>query len=76
MRFMVTDSIEAVGFYEGARVTRDLSASGEEKFRWGTGLGARYHTAIGPIRVDVAVPIDRRDVDDPYQFYISLGQAF
>jgi translocation and assembly module TamA len=75
-RFMVSENIEIAGFYEGARVTRNLEASSDENFRWGAGAGARYHTAIGPVRVDVAVPLDKRDLDDNYQFYISLGQAF
>ena len=44
---------------------------------WAAGLGFRYYTAVGPLRFDVAVPIDKREnVDDDYQFYISLGQAF
>jgi translocation and assembly module TamA len=37
----------------------------------------RHHTLIGPVRLDFAVPLNRRkDVDNPFQFYISLGQAF
>ena len=44
--------------------------------RWGVGLGLRYHTAIGPIRFDVAVPLDRQRGEQPVAFYISLGQAF
>ncbi len=76
LRFMVTGNIELAGFYEGARVTRDLDAASDEDFRWGTGIGARYHTAIGPIRLDLAIPLDKREVDDNYQFYISIGQAF
>jgi translocation and assembly module TamA len=43
---------------------------------FGAGLGLRYFTPVGPLRVDVAVPLDRRDVDDAFQFYVSLGQAF
>jgi translocation and assembly module TamA len=31
---------------------------------------------IGPIRLDVAFPINKRDVDDDFQFYVSIGQAF
>ncbi|MFW6027296.1 MAG: autotransporter assembly complex protein TamA [bacterium] len=42
----------------------------------GAGLGFRYYTAIGPVRLDVAVPLEKRDVDDDFQIYISLGQAF
>ncbi|TVR82991.1 MAG: outer membrane protein assembly factor [Rhodospirillales bacterium] len=48
-----------------------------EPLRWAAGLGLRYHTPIGPVRLDVAFPVNRRpDVDDRFQFYISIGQAF
>jgi translocation and assembly module TamA len=44
---------------------------------FGVGAGARYYTPIGPIRLDVAVPL-RHDVIDynPFQVYIGLAQAF
>ncbi len=45
-------------------------------FRWAAGLGLRYFTGFGPVRLDVAFPIHKRDSDDTYQFYISFGQAF
>lgn len=44
--------------------------------RIGTGLGLRYYTPIGPIRLDVAVPVNRPPGDDSFEFYIGLGQAF
>ena len=47
-----------------------------ETFRWAGGLGVRYFSAVGPLRLDVAVPINKRTSDDDFQFYISLGQAF
>jgi len=40
------------------------------------GVGLRYYTAIGPIRADVAFPLDRRDARAPVAFYVSIGQAF
>jgi len=44
---------------------------------WSAGLGLRYYTSIGPIRLDLAVPLSRRrEVDSRFQIYISLGQAF
>ena len=44
---------------------------------WAAGLGFRYYTAVGPLRFDFAVPLDKRDnVDDDFQIYLSLGQAF
>ncbi|GAN77858.1 outer membrane protein [Acidisphaera rubrifaciens HS-AP3] len=42
----------------------------------GAGVGARYYTSIGPLRVDVAVPLDRRPGDDPLEVYIGIGEAF
>jgi translocation and assembly module TamA len=44
---------------------------------WGAGVGLRYYTPIGPIRLDVAFPLEKReDIDDSFQIYISIGQAF
>ena len=40
------------------------------------GLGVRYYPGFGPIRLDIATPIDRREGEDPVQVYISIGQAF
>lgn len=45
-------------------------------FRFGTGLGVRYYSSFGPIRVDVGTPIDRRNGDSRVALYVSLGQAF
>lgn len=44
--------------------------------RYGAGLGVRYYTSFGPIRVDVGTPIDRRKGDSRIAIYVSLGQAF
>jgi translocation and assembly module TamA len=40
------------------------------------GFGLRYGSAIGLIRVDVAVPLNRRDRDRGFQVWFGLGQAF
>jgi translocation and assembly module TamA len=44
--------------------------------RYGAGLGIRYQTGFGPIRVDVATPIGRRPGESVVAVYVSLGQAF
>ncbi len=44
--------------------------------RVGAGVGARYYTDFGPVRVDVGFPLNRRDGDPPFGVYVSLGQAF
>jgi translocation and assembly module TamA len=77
IRIRVTDTIGVVPFVEGGNVYADmLPELYQVDFRYAAGLGLRYYTTIGPLRLDVAVPLDRRDTDDPFQFYISLGQAF
>jgi len=45
-------------------------------FRYGTGLGVRYYSSFGPIRVDVGTPIARRAGEPRVAVYVSLGQAF
>lgn len=44
--------------------------------RVGAGVGARYYTDFGPVRVDVGFPLNRRDGDPAFGIYVSLGQAF
>ncbi|HUH11030.1 MAG TPA: autotransporter assembly complex family protein [Brevundimonas sp.] len=44
--------------------------------RYGAGFGVRYKLPFGPVRADIAFPLDRRDGDAAFQIYISLGQAF
>ncbi|MDC0002879.1 BamA/TamA family outer membrane protein [Porticoccaceae bacterium] len=44
---------------------------------WGAGLGLRYYTSFAPIRFDIGVPLNQRaEIDDSFQIYISIGQAF
>ncbi|WP_019832180.1 autotransporter assembly complex protein TamA [Sphingomonas sp. PR090111-T3T-6A] len=45
-------------------------------FRYGTGLGFRYYTSFGPVRVDVGTPINPLPGDSRVAVYVSLGQAF
>jgi translocation and assembly module TamA len=44
--------------------------------RYGAGFGVRYRLPFGPIRADVAFPLDKRDGDADFQVYVSIGQAF
>ncbi|MCP5163150.1 MAG: BamA/TamA family outer membrane protein [Hahellaceae bacterium] len=45
--------------------------------RWSTGVGLRYFTSFAPLRFDIAWPLNRRrSIDNAFQLYISLGQAF
>ena len=64
-----------VAFVDGASVVANESASFND-VRYSAGIGVRYDTLVGPIRFDIATPLDPRDGDDPVQIYVSIGQAF
>lgn len=64
-----------VGFVDAGSISPSERPSVDD-IRVGAGLGVRYGTPAGPIRFDVAVPLDRTEFDDPVQIYISIGQAF
>jgi translocation and assembly module TamA len=44
--------------------------------RIGAGVGIRYATNFGPLRVDVGTPLNPRPGDSRIGVYVSLGQAF
>jgi translocation and assembly module TamA len=44
--------------------------------RYGFGVGGRVYTNFGPLRVDVATPLGRREGEPRVALYISIGQAF
>lgn len=77
LRFRVNETFGVVPFLDGGNVYDDELPDFSEDLQWAGGLGLRYFSAIGPIRFDIAFPINRRSgVDDAFQFYISIGQSF
>ena len=48
-----------------------------KKILQSVGVGLRYNTPGEPIRLDFAVPLHRRKhIDENFQVYLSIGQAF
>ena len=43
---------------------------------WIRTVGVRYYTGLGPIRLDLAVPLNKRAGDPDYALYVGIGQAF
>ena len=63
-------------FADAGSVTEDVVPTFSDGLQYAAGIGLRYHTPLGPIRADVAIPLNPRNVDDAYQLYFSIGQAF
>lgn len=75
LRAKVTDRIGVVGFADWGSIGLDGFTGGFSDSHAGAGLGVRYDTGLGPIRLDIATPISGR-TGDGVQFYVGIGQAF
>lgn len=75
-RINVTETIGIVPFVDAGSYYESPVPQLARTLLYGVGLGFRYYTAFGPLRLDVATPLHRRSADSPIQLYISLGQAF
>lgn len=74
-RWRITEDIGIVPFVDGGGAFEG-SIPDFNDLRFAAGLGLRYYTPIGPLRLDIATPLDRRKGENLIEFYISLGQAF
>ncbi|AMO71123.1 autotransporter assembly complex protein TamA [Sphingorhabdus sp. M41] len=64
-----------VGFVDAGQVYTS-STPGFDNLRYGVGIGGRFYTNFGPLRLDVATPINRQPGESRVSVYISIGQAF
>ncbi|KFI32192.1 outer membrane protein assembly factor [Haematobacter massiliensis] len=75
VRTRVTQSIGVVAFYDAGYVSADKFFDDSGDWQGGIGLGLRYNTGIGPIRLDVGAPLGG-DTGNGVQLYVGIGQAF
>ena len=64
----------AAAFVDGGSAFNAADELGD--IRWGAGIGLRYDLGFGPLRLDVAAPLNKRTRDKAVAFYVSFGQAF
>lgn len=74
-RIGVTESLSFVPFFDAGTVSNDI-LPGTGTWRFGAGLGLRYATPVGPLRLDVGVPLNRRPNDSRFGIYAGIGQSF
>ncbi|KLK92450.1 surface antigen (D15) [Microvirga vignae] len=76
-RIKVTDTIGIVPFVDAGTAFESSFPDFDETIRVSAGLGLRYYTGIGPIRLDIATPLRRDRGDDrSFAIYVGIGQAF
>jgi len=77
LRLKVTRTVGFVVFVDGGSAFERVLPDLDEEIGWGSGIGLRYFSPVGPLRVDIGFPLNKRSqIDDDFQIYLSLGQAF
>lgn len=76
-RYRVTKTIGVVAFLDAGNAYSTATPKFSQPLQLGAGVGLRYYTPIGPVRADIGVPLNPRPgIDNSFQVYFSLGQAF
>ncbi|SFS20329.1 autotransporter assembly complex protein TamA [Yoonia litorea] len=75
-RYLFGENLAVVGFYDIGHVGPTATPAEDGEWHAGTGLGVRYNTGIGPIRLDIGTPASGDDAFGAVQVYIGIGQAF
>lgn len=76
LRTKISDNFGVVGFIDGGLVGPDPTPDFSQPFKIGAGVGLRWRTGLGPLRVDIARALNRTAGDPVVGVYIGLGQAF
>ncbi len=76
LRHPVTERIGAAVFLDAGRVSAASFDWAPDDLRYGAGVGVRYRTPVGPLRLDLGFPFDPPADDAAWQVHVSIGQVF
>ncbi|MGB5901931.1 MAG: BamA/TamA family outer membrane protein [Xanthobacteraceae bacterium] len=76
VRIKVTPTIGIVPFVDFGTASSSSLPNFNDYVGYGAGIGLRYLTPVGPIRLDIATPLNPRPGDSRWAVYVSIGQAF
>jgi translocation and assembly module TamA len=76
IRWRATDTIGIVGFFDAGNAFEAEVPNFSLPLQMSAGVGLRYYTGFGPLRLDIAAPINPRPGDPRFAVYASIGQAF
>jgi translocation and assembly module TamA len=64
-----------VAFVDAGQAYRETTPQFND-LRYGVGIGGRFYTNFGPMRLDLATPLGRKPGEARFNLYVSIGQAF
>ena len=76
MRFNLSRSFQVASFVDTGNVYLEARSVDLADLRWSTGLGVRYRTPVGPIRLDWGYVLDRQPGESRSHFHLTIGHAF
>jgi outer membrane translocation and assembly module TamA len=76
LRLDATRYLALAAFAEAGNVYPFVSDVALSDLRYTAGAGVRYKSALGPLRVDWGLKLDRRSGESPYRFHFTIGHAF
>lgn len=76
LRFRVFNSFQLAGFFDIGSLTNNFSQISWDSIRTSAGVGIRYLTPVGPLRLDVGFPLDRKPTEDHYRIHFTFGYVF
>ena len=74
-RIRIGGAFGVVPFFDGGTLSTSALPS-MKGWQFGAGIGARYYSSFGPIRIDVGTPLNGQKGDSRVAVTVSLGQAF
>ena len=76
-RFRLSKTIGLVPFFDMGNVYEEILPTFEGRWLKSLGIGVRYFSFMGPFRLDVGFPLEKReDIDNNYRILASIGQTF
>ena len=75
-RWRATESFGAVVFFDAGNAFLARWPNFSAPLQMSAGLGLRYYTGFGPLRLDVAFPLNPRSGDPRFAVYAGIGQSF
>lgn len=76
-RLRISKNFGIVPFFDMGNIKKTSLPSVTGRWRKSYGIGIRYFTFLGPLRMDIAFPLDKYKKGDPsYRIYVSIGQTF
>lgn len=76
LRFYAGKNIGVVGFLDGGNVWQKIKLSDISNFKFTTGIGLRYQTPVGPLRIDYGHKLSRETGESKGELHFSIGHAF